>query len=70
MIGFDSLIIIWLEEEGGDIIYFICKIFVYMDLEMGEVLKEFNGNLVKVIVYFYQMIIYCFENDCIFGDVE
>ncbi|MEM8891601.1 MAG: DUF1838 family protein [Bacteroidota bacterium] len=70
MMGFDSSISIWPDEEGGEVIHLTRKTFAYTDPETGEVLKEYNGNPVKPIAYPYQMITYRFENDRIYGDVE
>lgn len=70
MMGFDSSISIWPDEEGGEVIHLTRKTFAYTDPETGEVLKEYQGNPVKPIAYPYQMITYRFENDRIYGDLS
>lgn len=70
MIGFDSSTSIWPDEEDGVITHLTRKTFAYTDPETGEILKEYNGNVVEPIAYPYQMITYRLENDRIYGDVE
>lgn len=70
MIGFDSSISIWPDEEGGEVIHLTRKTFAYTNPETGEVITEYDGNPVKPIAYPYQMITYRMENDRIYGDVE
>lgn len=70
MIGFDSSTAIWPDDPGTPVLHLTRKTYAYTDPMTGEVLTEFNDNVVEPIAYPYQLIRYRAEGDQIFGDVE
>ena len=70
MIGFDSSTVIWPDDPAAPVQHLTRKTYAYTDPATGEVLTEFNGNVVEPIAYPYQLIRYRAEGDQIFGDVE
>lgn len=70
MVGFDSSIVIWPTEPGGEVVHLTRKTFAYTDPISGEILRSYNGQPVEPIAYPYQLITYRMENGRIFGDVE
>ncbi len=69
MIGFDSSTVIWPDDPNEKVIHLTRKTFAYTDAETGEVITEYNGQMVEPIAYPYQMIEYRYENGRIYGDV-
>ena len=70
MMGFDSSLVIWPDEPGGEILHLTRKTFAYTDPDTGEVITEYKRKPVEPIAYPYQMITYRMDDGKIFGDVE
>jgi hypothetical protein len=70
MTGFDSSLVIWPDEPGGEVLHLTRKTFVYTDPDSGDILTEHGGQAVTPIAYPYQLIRYRLEDGLIFADVE
>ncbi len=70
LVGFDSSTVAWPEDLNDGVLHLTRKTFAYTDPVSGEVLAEYQGNVVEPIFYPYQLITYRLEGSTIHGDVE